>query len=366
MEGEMMAATEDELDLKSARFPITNRHNDIADYESQLESEDTFSVNKVEVVEVVELLAEEMDKFKVTLLQHRDWLKGKGGLDSTAEGDWRDTPYQTWTPEQKAEFQAGAYRLVVEVKGPDESLYVDPQGTNHAFFVGFPINLSEHLDDPWPEPVEDPDDPEEKEPLEKETEPEQEDEEEDEAEEEELPPAEVYESGELPPMTEEMLDSGVYFPAGTRCAFCGERRGDDSVCQHCELACGDPCSRCDSGLGPDQHCPCCAPCAEASEEEEEPVVKKDKKPPAETFECLECEEEFPKGALIKDDEGDFRCGPCHRSRAMGVLEEDEPEQVEEPEAEAVEEEPPLPEGPDPTRIARLLGSLDDNSTTSDW
>lgn len=196
------------------------------------------------VVEAVQTLdSDEWAQFTGDL--RRDWsfLTGKGGVGSEAEGPWRSLPRDEWSVEEAKEFADKAYRRVVEVRGPVEFIYVDPEGTSSAKYVGLPhwpgleasLALTAKVDVVLSLNY-DPDMDDSKLEL-------------------------TNVKARLSPMSAESLDSGRYHPTGKFCAYCEKRRGDEGVCQHCELACGDPCSRCDTGHGPDKHCPCCAPCA---------------------------------------------------------------------------------------------------------
>jgi N-terminal domain of anti-restriction factor ArdC len=90
------------------------------------------------VVEEVVLTPREMLKFSQDLLMDWEFLKGKGGHDSTNELDVPEgTKWYELTPAQQEYFSKGAYRTCVRVSSPTVtySLLVDPQGYNYGRYV---------------------------------------------------------------------------------------------------------------------------------------------------------------------------------------------------------------------------------------
>lgn len=127
------------ITLRSAQFADLNKQNTLADYQREVNSGD-YHVANCSVTEVLVLTNEDWDEFTTNLLSDNPLIAGKGGTGSTA--DLPDVEgFFDYTEEQRAEFIAHAYNLVVSVQAPDRpEIFVDPQGYDYARYVGIPLS----------------------------------------------------------------------------------------------------------------------------------------------------------------------------------------------------------------------------------
>lgn len=119
----------------TAKFAHLNKQDRISGYDNEIAADD-YSTDRVKIVEIVTLTADEYEDFCDGLLEDRDWLAGKGGSDSTANVGEGKHFFQFTDDERKA-WMAESYRVCVAVQSEGKrTLYVDPQGYNYARYVG--------------------------------------------------------------------------------------------------------------------------------------------------------------------------------------------------------------------------------------
>jgi hypothetical protein len=94
----------------------------------------TIKTERCKVMEVVSMTSAEYRQFMGDLMTDREWLAGKGGCESYADGLPPDgTPWREYTPAQQDIFRWTAYELVIAVSSPGfPTIYVNPQGYNYA------------------------------------------------------------------------------------------------------------------------------------------------------------------------------------------------------------------------------------------
>lgn len=116
-------------------FPSLNKNDTLDEYIEQPQPAPT----TVRITDRVELSNADYDIFINSLLDNRDWLADKGGSGSTTRPDM-DSGNFNYTESDWAEYRAGVYLLVIEVFAADRAvIYIDPQGSDYARYVGFPV-----------------------------------------------------------------------------------------------------------------------------------------------------------------------------------------------------------------------------------
>ena len=88
------------------------------------------------ITEMVTMSEEEIEHFSYNMLSDWEFLKGKGGMNSTtfpASAEGKES-YFDFTEKEKKEFQRGAYRECVGITTPEGGgmLIIDPQGYSYA------------------------------------------------------------------------------------------------------------------------------------------------------------------------------------------------------------------------------------------
>ncbi|WP_373546500.1 LPD29 domain-containing protein [Chamaesiphon sp.] len=122
-------------------FPSFNKYDCLDGYIEQVQPAPT----NVRITDRIELSNSDYDIFINSLLDDREWLAGKGGSGSTTRPDM-DSDNFNYTEADWVEYRQGVYLLVVEVFAADRAvIYIDPQGFNHARYVGFPVEPAEPL-----------------------------------------------------------------------------------------------------------------------------------------------------------------------------------------------------------------------------
>jgi hypothetical protein len=120
-------------------FPTLNKNDTLDEYIEQSQPAPT----AVRITDRVELSNADYDTFVNSLLDDREWLAGKGGSLSTTRPDM-DSGNHQYTEADWVEYRQGVYLLVVEVFAADRAaIFVDPQGYNHARYIGFPVEPAE-------------------------------------------------------------------------------------------------------------------------------------------------------------------------------------------------------------------------------
>ena len=101
------------------RIRFTRKPVNLEDVLNNADPDDTSSAVRIELTKA--LTPSEYDRFADTLLEDRDWLKGRGG------------------------HATGQARNVVEVTAPGRTtLYVDPSGSAYGRYVGVEANAQPH------------------------------------------------------------------------------------------------------------------------------------------------------------------------------------------------------------------------------
>ena len=127
----------------SGTFPSSNKNCTIEEYRGQ----ERENIEDVRITDRVELSPADYDVFTQTLMSGQTWLAGKGGSgsDTAPAGTW-----QTWNAADWDEYRKGVYTLVVEVFAANRpTLYINPEGSDYARYVGFPVIKEQ----PAPRPV---------------------------------------------------------------------------------------------------------------------------------------------------------------------------------------------------------------------
>lgn len=125
-----------ESGLIKVKFPLLNKNDWLEDNDAAI-AED-FEVSRAFITETVNMNGEKWEEFTHSMLSTWPFLAGKGGHDSLWQPDREIESYMDLTEAERKLWKAECYTLVVEVKGPERTLYVDPSGSDYARYVGVP------------------------------------------------------------------------------------------------------------------------------------------------------------------------------------------------------------------------------------
>lgn len=124
--------------MVTAKWAVATGLRTLAAYKRECRK-NNYEMGRAIIVETVVLDDDAWKEFTKNLLVGRDWLRKKGGTVSDEAGPWnRGVPFHRWSAKDIKVFRDTAYRLVIEVVGPNEFIYVDPQKTDRAKYVGLP------------------------------------------------------------------------------------------------------------------------------------------------------------------------------------------------------------------------------------
>lgn len=115
--------------------PRFNKNEHIDEYDRQLKRGDV-SNNKVKVIGTKNLSKKAFDELISGFLDDEDWMKGKGGHDTTTP--IKDKGFGEFTKKDWEHFRSGAYDLAIKVTDGDRTVYVNPSGYGYARYVYFP------------------------------------------------------------------------------------------------------------------------------------------------------------------------------------------------------------------------------------
>lgn len=134
--------------MVDAVFPKLNKCDWLDDYLTQFMNPNNLQHKKVQICHRIELTDEQFKVFTHSLLHNFDWLKDKGGSNSTyplnvpegASFMERVKAYRALSPEQKAQYNKMSYDvncIVVANEDNGNAIIVNPEQHEYARYVGF-------------------------------------------------------------------------------------------------------------------------------------------------------------------------------------------------------------------------------------
>lgn len=126
----------------SVRYPSLNKCDQIEEYLEQTES----YLQRTLITEIITLSDEDYNQFTHSFLANQDWLKDKGGTNSSYESPTAKTYEQLCSnPKELEKWRAASYLDGLLVTDGKNYVVVDPQGYDYARYVGFCEELAEEF-----------------------------------------------------------------------------------------------------------------------------------------------------------------------------------------------------------------------------
>lgn len=130
--------------FENVLLPNLNKNCTLDEYKEEREG-GSYTIQRAKITHHVELSTALYDELADKLMEPIEWLKGKGGCDSTTEG-LPDVDFFQLSSDDMEKWRAGSYILALKVTAPGrETIYIDPQGFSYARYVGFSPDSPETL-----------------------------------------------------------------------------------------------------------------------------------------------------------------------------------------------------------------------------
>lgn len=120
----------------TAKFAQLNKNDTLTEYKEEVAA-GRYRTERIKVVEIATVTAQQYDELSKTLLSSRKWLDGKGGTNSSWEAPEGIEHIWQLSEEQAKQWRDGAYALCIAVQCADRpTFYINPEGYDYARYVG--------------------------------------------------------------------------------------------------------------------------------------------------------------------------------------------------------------------------------------